>query len=131
MGKRKKEIIGLIGLIFIIAALFIIYQIFSPKTVTGNKTITVSVVHQDLSTKNFTYHTDATYLGEVLQNEHLVTGKKDKYGLFITTVDGETADETKQQWWCITKSGEQLNTSADSTPISDGDTYELTLTEGY
>ncbi len=29
------------------------------------------------------------------------------------------------------KKGEQVNTSADQTPISDGDTYELTLTEGY
>ncbi len=39
--------------------------------------------------------------------------------------------ESKQQWWCITKGGEQVNTSADQTPIADGEQFELTLKEGY
>ena len=51
--------------------------------------------------------------------------------MFITTVDGETADESKEQWWCITKSGEMVNTGADQTPIQDQDIFELTLKEGY
>ena len=66
----------------------------------------------------------------MLENE-LVAGEIGQYGLFITTVDGETADDSKQQWWCITKGGEQGNTSADTTPIGDGDQFELTLTQGY
>ena len=53
------------------------------------------------------------------------------YGLFITAVDGEKADDTKQQWWCITKGGETVNTSAEQTPIADGDRFELTMKEGY
>ena len=44
---------------------------------------------------------------------------------------GETADASRQQWWCLTKGGESVNTSADQTPIADGDVFELTLTEGY
>ena len=51
--------------------------------------------------------------------------------MYILTVDGETADESKQQWWCITKGGEMVNTSVDTTPIQDGDQFELTLKEGY
>ena len=47
------------------------------------------------------------------------------------TWDGEQADDSKQQWWCLTKGGEMVNTSADLTPIADGDRYELTLKEGY
>ena len=43
----------------------------------------------------------------------------------------ETADESLQQWWCITREGEMLSTGADQTPITDGEQYELTLTEGY
>ena len=31
----------------------------------------------------------------------------------------------------ITKAGEQVNTSADQTPVADGDEFELTLKEGY
>lgn len=74
---------------------------------------------------------EAKYLGEVLERENLVDGESGEYGLFITTVDEETADDSKQQWWCITKGGEQVNTSADQTPVSDGDAFELTLKEGY
>ena len=68
---------------------------------------------------------------EVLKENELVDGEEGEYGLFIQTVDKETADEGKQQWWCITKGGEQVNTSADQTPIADQDQFELTLKEGY
>ncbi len=57
--------------------------------------------------------------------------KQTKIILFITTVDGETADDSQQQWWCITKGGEMLMTGAGETPVADGETYELTLTTGY
>ena len=77
------------------------------------------------------YQTDAEYLGKVLEDEQLVEGDQGQYGLFITVADGEQADDSKQQWWCLTKGGEMVNTSADQTPIADGDRYELTLKEGY
>ncbi len=64
-------------------------------------------------------------------DEALVEGENGAYGLFITSVDGETADDSNQEWWCITKEGGQVNTSADQTPIADGDKYELTLMIGY
>ena len=76
-------------------------------------------------------NTDAEYLGEVLKSEKLVDGEDGEFGMFITTADGEQADDSKQQWWCITKAGEQVNTSADQTPVADGDEFELTLKEGY
>ena len=52
-------------------------------------------------------------------------------GLFFYTVDVETVDDANQEWWCLTKGGESLMTGADSTPIADGDQFELTLTVGY
>lgn len=67
----------------------------------------------------------------MLEAEQLVEGEMGPYGLFITAVDGEKADDTKQQWWCITKGGETVNTSAEQTPIADGDRFELTMKEGY
>ena len=42
-------------------------------------------------------------------------------------VDGETAQDSLNQWWCVTKGGERVNTGADLTPIADGDRFELTL----
>ena len=124
---------------FILAAVLIalcilaggLYLQFKPKTTAGEKEITVSVIHGSQEEKNFTYQTDAEYLREVLEENSLAEGEESQYGLFITTVDGETADDSKQQWWCITKAGEQVNTSADQTPVQDGDQFELTLKEGY
>ena len=47
------------------------------------------------------------------------------------TENGETVDEGAQEWWKLTKGGEMVNSSADSTPIADGDHFELTFTVGY
>ena len=102
-----------------------------PKGREGAKTVVVKVIHGDQSTNEFEYQTDEAYLGEVMKSDGLVEGEDGQYGLYITSADGEEADDSKQQWWCLTKGGEQVNTSADQTPIEDGDVFELTLTEGY
>ena len=104
---------------------------FKPQTAAGAKEVTVAVIHGDEAEEIFTYQTDAEYLGEVLLENELISGEMGQYGLYIQTVDDETADESKQQWWCITKGGEQVNTSVDTTPIQDGEQFELTLKEGY
>ena len=135
MHEQKRSSKGLIiGLIILVAACIaglFLYQTWMPKGVKGTKTVMVKVSHSDQSTNEFKYQTEEAYLGEVLKNEGLVEGEDGPYGLFITSVDNEKADDSKQQWWCLTKGGEQVNTSADQTPIEDGDVFELTLTEGY
>ena len=109
--STKKIVIALAALLVVIAALLGVYQFTRGHAVQGGK--------------------DITYLGELLTEEKLVSGESGPYGLFITSVDGETANDSNQEWWCITKNNEQLNTSADQTPIADGEKYELTLTVGY
>ena len=69
--------------------------------------------------------------GELLLAEQVAEGEDSAYGLFITTVDGETAQDSLRQWWCITKGGERVETGVDATPIADGDHFELTFTTGY
>lgn len=129
--NTKKILISLAALLIVIAALLSIYRFTRETAVWGTKSITVDVIHGDGSLKTFAYDTEREYLGEVLTDEKLVEGESGPYGLFITTVDGETADDANQEWWCITKDAVQLNTSADQTPIADGEKYELTLTTGY
>lgn len=130
-NNTKKIILSLSALIVVILALLCIYKFTQKSPQEGAKVITVDVIHKDSSTKTFEYNTDREYLGEVLADESLVEGENGPYGMFITSVDGETADGSNEEWWCITKSGEPLNTSADQTPIADGEKYELTLTVGY
>ena len=78
-----------------------------------------------------TITTEAEFLRGALEQEGIIAGEESDYGLFVTTVDGVTADDSLEQWWCFTKGGESLATGVDSTPIADGDTFEITLTEGY
>ena len=127
----KKVLISVIALVVVVAALFGVYQMTKGKTVEGEKSITIDIVHKDGSTNTFEVNTEREFLGEVLNDEKLVDGEEGAYGLFITTADGETADDSNQEWWCLTKGGEQVNTSADQTPIADGEKSELTLTVGY
>ena len=129
--SAKKTLLLIAALVIAAAAMFCIYKVFIPKGQTGATEITVTVVHADQSSKDFVYQTDEAYLGAVIEAEGLVEGTDGDYGLFITSVDGETADDSKEQWWCITKGGESVNTSADQTPIENGDQFELTMMEGY
>lgn len=128
---RKSTLIVIMLLALIVGGFFLLWQKNQAQTELGSKTVAVQVVHGDKSEKDFTLHTDQEYLGAALEDEKLVEGTQGQYGLYITTVDGETADKAQQQWWCLTKGGAQVNTGADTTPIADGETYELTLTTGW
>ena len=95
------------------------------------KTIAFQVVHKDGSTQDFEISTTAGTLREALEEEGLIAGEESSYGLYVETVDGETADEGNQEWWCLTKGGEMWNYGVDDTQIQDGDAFEFTLTVGY
>lgn len=95
------------------------------------KNITVTVVHGDGSSKDFPIAATGETLREALDQENLVEGEESQYGLYIKTVDSETVDDANQEWWCLTKGGEQVNSGVDGVEIADGDTYELTFTVGY
>ena len=95
----------------------------------GIKNITVSVIEEE--TQDFKITTERKYLGDALKDEKLIMGKNGQYGIFITTVNGITADDKKEEWWCLTKENESVMTGVDKTPISDGDKFELTLKKGY
>jgi len=133
MSKTNKKglIIALIALVVAAVAILTGCRLTGPQAETGSKTITVEVVFADGTTKEHTIQTDAQYLRGALEENGLVSGKTSSMGLFITTVDGVTADDSQQQWWCITKGGESVMTGVDQTPIADGDHFEITLKTGY
>lgn len=134
-SKLKKMIIGLVVLALLVGGMLFAYNKLGPKSSDiqkGSKKITILVEHGNKETKTFVYQTDEEFLGALLTEKKLVEGSTSKeFGLMITTVDSEKADDTKQQWWAISKSKEMLMTGVDATPIKDGDTFELTMTEGY
>lgn len=129
--KNKKLILAVVALVAVVAVLLGVYFATRPDTAEGAKTITVTVVHKDGTTKNFEYHTDEEYLGPVLIAEGLVQGDESQYGLMIHTVDGEKADyNVDQGWWQFFIGDEAAMVGVDSAPIADGDSFKLVYTVG-
>ena len=127
MRGNKKAALAAAVLALAAALMLGVWQFTRPPVQEGAKTVAVEVVHSDNSAKEFTYRTSLEYLGELLLEEKLVEGEQGPYGLFITTADGETAQDSLNQWWCITKGGNRVDAGADATPIADGDHFELTM----
>jgi hypothetical protein len=119
-------------LVVLIAAMALFTGCKEAETQTGAKTITVEIIVEGAETVTKTIQTEAEFLrGALDEEEGLVIGEEGPYGLFIKTVNGVTADDSKQQWWCITKGGEAVMSGVDTTPVADGDQFELTLTTGW
>lgn len=128
---NKKILFGGILFAAVIAVFALIYVLFIPKGNSFDKTIEVEVIYADETSDTFSIATNEEFLRGALEQEDLVQGEESEYGLYIKTVNKVTADDSKQEWWCVTKGGETVNTGVDSTPIADGDHYEITLTVGY
>ena len=129
--KNKKMIVIAVALLTCVAAMLGIFLGTRPETVTGTKTITVTVVHKDGSEKVFTCPTEEEYLGKVLVNENIVVGNYGEFGLYFDTADGEKADwNVDNGWWQVFIGEEAAITGADQIPIADGDTFKLVYTIG-
>ena len=70
-------------------------------------------------------------VGEALLDEGLIEGEDSEYGLYVTTVNGITADwDADQTYWAFYIDGEYATTGVDSTEIVEGQVYSFVLTKG-
>ena len=129
--QKKKTLLAALALVVVAAGLLLVWRMTTPTGEAGRKTVTVQVVHSDGASRDFTLETEEACLGPALIAGGVVEDNQGPYGLYILTADGETAEESAQEWWKLTKGGEMVNTGVDATPIADGDAFELTLTVGY
>ena len=145
-AQKKKTLIIVCAAVVLVAAMLAVWFAFGPKGTAGQKAIGVTVVYADATTDEFSFSTDAEFLRQALEDgkfrlrqlqrraveqQKLVEGEESQYGLYVKTVNGVTADEAKEEWWCFTKDGEDVMTGVDSTPVADGDHFEITLKTGY
>lgn len=127
--KNKKLILALVALVVVIAVLAGVYFATRPATSQGDKAFTVTVVHGDGTSKDFTYQTNEEYLGAVLLAEGLIQGDDGEYGLYVNTVDGETADYAANgSYWALYVGEEYATTGIDTTPVHDGSVFRLVYT---
>lgn len=132
-ANKKLIIISAAVLIVMVAVFAVVYSQLQPKAVDGTKNIVVEIIKGDTDKKEITINTDCEYLRAAIDeyDPELLKGTEGDYGLYINTVDGRTADEAIMEWWCITKGGEDVFTGIDTTPIFDGDRFEITLMTGW
>lgn len=126
---NKKTITVILALVLAVAILLGLYFLIMPRATAGNKEFTVTVVHGDGSSKDFTYKTDAEFVGEVLLAEGLIAGEEGPYGLYIHSVDGEKAVyEEDGAYWAFYVGEAYATQGIDLTPIEDGALYKLVYT---
>ncbi|MEG2769932.1 MAG: DUF4430 domain-containing protein [Oscillospiraceae bacterium] len=127
MKKNKKILLLAVSLVLVVALCIGAYFIFIPKATQGQKNIEVCVIVADETVKTEKIKTDEEFLRGAIEKPLALKGSDSEYGMFVTEVDGIVADDAKKEWWCFSKDGEMLNTGIDSTPIADGEKYEITL----
>ena len=137
MSEQKKStntklIAGLIiGLVVIVAVFGAIYYFKSAKAQEGTKAYTVAVVDKDGNSKEYTGKTDAEYLRGLMDEltaggDFSYVGEDGEYGLYITTINGVTADYNADgAYWSIYVNDEYGMYGADTQPVADGDSFKF------
>ena len=93
---------------------------------------TVIVTDVDGTENTFQYTSEAATVGEALLAEGLISGDESEYGLYITSVNGITADwATENAYWAFYIDGNYAETGVDATPITEGAVYSLTKSISY
>ena len=90
----------------------------------GAVAFTVEVQGADGKTVTFTVNTDEETVGAALLKLGVIAGDDSEYGLYVKTVNGETADyDTDGTYWGFYINGEYAMTGVDATTLEAGATY--------
>lgn len=143
--SKKKIVLSIIAVVLVIAIGLTAYVLTNPKakdyvlSLFGASpeapaegiSYTVTVTHADGSTKEFSYTTTEKYVGTLLQQEGLIEGPIEAYGIYIQVVDGERAVyEENGAYWAFYENGEYAMAGIDQTVATEGAHYELIYTIG-
>ncbi len=128
---KKSTLIFYCLTVTLLVGAFTVWRAYKPTAQTGGKTVTVNIDHLNGDDTSYTICTEEEYLRGVLEQEALVSGPETEYGLWVQTLDGETADDTLQQWWGYDVNGEMALYGVDEQVVTDGDVYDFTLNVGW
>lgn len=132
--KTMNKMMRLILCTVLIAAMALMAAGCGSKTAeTQAQGVSFTFVVTDLEGNESTYDlsTQKATVGEALLEEGLIVGEDSEYGLYVTTVNGITADWDKDQtYWAFYIDGEYAMTGVDATEVTEGATYSFVLTKG-
>ena len=92
----------------------------------GETSFNFIVVDKDGNETPFEIHTNKVNVGEALLELELIEGDMGEYGLYVTVVNGITADYSVDgTYWAFYINGEYAMAGVDMTDITAGDTYSF------
>jgi hypothetical protein len=129
--KDRKQLALLCAGLAIFAALITVFAglwlLNQEEPIEGTKTFTLTVVHGDGTSKDFSITTEREFLAEALLDENLIE-ESDSPGMY-TTVDGETADySVDQSYWSFYIGEDYAMEGMNTTAIQNGAVYRLEYT---
>ncbi len=128
MKKSIKIILGVSGVVVLVAALVAVWMIFGAKPQEGAKAITIEVINSADESTMYELNTDAEYLRQAMDEAEGLTydGTESEYGMMISTVNGEVADyNVNGAYWGFYVNGEYCNYGIDTQPVLDGDAFVI------
>lgn len=97
----------------------------------GKTSFYFNVTDLDGKVTKFLIKTDKTIVGDALLELNLITGEPGNPGLYVTSVNGITADWNKEQaYWAFYINGQYASTGVDATKITPNATYGFVKTPG-
>lgn len=148
--KNKNIFKILIAAVLCLVLVGVVYQFTKPKTVEGQKEVTLIIVVQteegEENIASEIVKTDAETLGELLEEvnkDGIITvelsgSKDDQYGRSLVKIgEYETLDWNTGPWWLYNSTTNETCVSAgycsgiDFTPIYDGDIFEFIFTSSF
>lgn len=128
MKKSLKIVLGVTGVVALVAALVAVWMIFGAKPQAGAKEITIEVINSADESTVYELNTDAEYLRQAMDEAEGLTydGTEGEYGIMISTVNGEVADyNVDGSYWSFYVNGEYCNYGIDTQPVADGDAFVI------
>ena len=126
MKRNAMRPVYAVLLFVLMAALALGLVSCKPEQNSESVTFTLTVIGPDGTSTEHTVTSDASNLGDALLKEGIIEGTEDQYGLYITAVNGITADfNTDGAYWALYIGEEYAMTGVSSTPIAEGDSFKL------
>jgi len=128
MKKSLKIVLGVTGVVALVAALVAVWMFFGAKPQAGAKEITIEVINSADESTVYELNTDAEYLRQAMDEAEGLTydGTEGEYGIMISTVNGEVADyNVDGSYWSFYVNGEYCNYGIDTQPVADGDAFVI------
>ncbi len=124
---KNKKSLWIIILAAVAAVMLGVYFFAKPKPAAGAKAVVIEVRDKEGNEKSYSGNTDAEFLKDAMDDlssaGFAYEASDSEYGLFVTSVNGVTADPADSAYWAVYVNGEYGQYGISEQPVADGDTF--------